>query len=409
MHSIVFRSFPLPNGTSLKNRIVKAAMEERMAAIDDHNQPSASLIRLYEAWGKGGSGLILSGHVMVDPRAMATPADVTLAHDAGKLDESRWRRWIQAAQCDGAQFWMQLNHPGRQANKGSGFETYGPSAISLDVGKHSDNFAKPIAMIKFQELGASGVEIHAAHGYLLSQFLSPLSNKRDDSWGGSLENRARLLLEVVRAVRAAVRPDVGVGVKINSSDFQRGGFEPSDLRWVVEQLNAMGLDLLEISGGSFENPAMSGSMAKAEKQASTKIREAYFLKAAEDLKSVAKMPLLVTGGIRYMETAEDVLRSSDRLLAGMGTALGLVPDLPNRWARGEVIVPSLSGPSWILPGLLTYAARTASVQLNMQLLGKGWPQWNGVWPGIAMVVSLIKESRDWPIYTRWASRLRKQV
>jgi 2,4-dienoyl-CoA reductase-like NADH-dependent reductase (Old Yellow Enzyme family) len=185
-----------------------------------------------------------------------------------------FKRWTQIARSQGAQVWLQINHPGRQMQSNLGQATWAPSAVGLDLGKMSDRFNLPIEMTQTmideviqrfantarlgEKAGFTGVEIHAAHGYLLSQFLSPLSNKRQDQWGGSLENRARLLLEIVKAVRAVVSDQFTVAVKLNSADFQRGGFSAEDAQLVVEMLNELAVDLVELSGGSYEAPAMQG-------------------------------------------------------------------------------------------------------------------------------------------------------
>lgn len=243
----LFSPLTLPNGAILPNRIAKAAMEENMADAD--HAPSASLIRLYEAWGRGGAGLIITGNVMVDARAMTGPAGVVL-EEPSHLD--RFRAWARAGRAGGAQLWMQINHPGRQMPAALGQPTLAPSAVALDLGRQSRVFAPPREMSEAEiddvrrrfvtasglaaRAGFTGVEIHAAHGYLLSQFLSPLANRRTDRWGGSLENRARLLLGIVRDVRAAVPPDFAVAVKLNSADFQRGGFSPDDAKAVVAML-----------------------------------------------------------------------------------------------------------------------------------------------------------------------------
>jgi 2,4-dienoyl-CoA reductase-like NADH-dependent reductase (Old Yellow Enzyme family) len=258
---------------------------------------------------------------------------------------------------------------------------------------------------KAEELGASGVEIHGAHGYLISQFLSPKSNKRTDKWGGSLENRARLLFEVIKAVRNATSEKFGVAVKINSSDFQKGGFTTEELLWVVSQLNTMNLDFLELSGGSYEQPAMSGFKSKA---ASTIAREAYFLEAAKELQAVAKMPLMVTGGISHLSTLETVIDSSDNIIAGVGSALGYMPDLPNRWARGEDPAPQVT-PAWWLPRPIQAISKIMAVQYNMQRVGAGSRPWQNLWPFFALIVSQINESKQMKLYKAWAGELlRKQ-
>jgi 2,4-dienoyl-CoA reductase-like NADH-dependent reductase (Old Yellow Enzyme family) len=170
--------------------------------------------------------------------------------------------------------WLQLSHPGRQVMKNMGQETWAPSPVALNLGSFSNMFGTPRAMTEqeiheviarfvkaaqiAEKTGFAGVQIHAAHGYLISQFLSPLTNQRDDDWGGPLENRARLLLETVAAVRGAVSPKFAVGVKLNSADFQRGGFDASEAKRVVEMLNDLSVDLVELSGGSYEAPAMQG-------------------------------------------------------------------------------------------------------------------------------------------------------
>lgn len=265
----VFDPLDLPNGSAIPNRIAKAAMEENMT--DDHHGPSGDLIRLYEAWANGGAGLLISGNVMVDGRAMTGPGGVVLEDDR-QLE--KFAHWARTGRRQGAHFWLQINHPGRQMMANLGQRTWAPSAVPLELGKMSKHFDTPHEMTpaiigdviaRFaktaqlaERAGFTGVEIHAAHGYLLSQFLSPLTNRRTDRWGGSLENRARLLIDIVGAVRRAVSSTFAVAVKLNSADFQRGGFSADDARQVVMRLNELDVDLVEISGGSYEAPAMQG-------------------------------------------------------------------------------------------------------------------------------------------------------
>ncbi|MGY2959677.1 2,4-dienoyl-CoA reductase-like NADH-dependent reductase (Old Yellow Enzyme family) [Pseudomonas sp. TE36184] len=264
-----FEPLQLPNGQVLVNRIAKAAMEENMA--DAQQAPSRELKQLYQAWADGEPGLLLTGNVMIDRRAMTGPGGVAL-EDERSLDS--FREWAALGRNNGGHFWVQLNHPGRQTPANLRQQALAPSAVALDLGIFSKMFAKPRAMSEdeiqnvitrfatsarlAEKAGFTGVQIHAAHGYLLSQFLSPLSNRRTDHWGGSLPNRARLLMEVIKAVRASVSPSFCVGVKLNSADFQRGGFDADDARAVIELLNALPIDLLELSGGSYEAPAMQG-------------------------------------------------------------------------------------------------------------------------------------------------------
>jgi 2,4-dienoyl-CoA reductase-like NADH-dependent reductase (Old Yellow Enzyme family) len=311
----VFDKLTLPNGSVIPNRIAKAAMEENMA--DTSQGPSEKLMRLYEAWANGGAGLLITGNVMVDSRAMTGPGGVVLEDDT-QLE--KFARWAQIGRSRGGQFWLQINHPGRQMQANLGQRTWAPSAVPLDLGKLSKRFNTPLAMtqeiiddviVRFartarlgEQAGFTGVEIHAAHGYLLSQFLSPLTNRRTDEWGGTLANRARLLLEVVKAVRAVVSPHFSVAVKLNSADFQRGGFTADDARQVVKLLNGLKVDLVELSGGSYEAPAMQGEA----RDGRTLAREAYFVEFARDIRKVAEMPVMVTGGIcRGLGEAEKTL------------------------------------------------------------------------------------------------------
>jgi 2,4-dienoyl-CoA reductase-like NADH-dependent reductase (Old Yellow Enzyme family) len=205
MTSSLFSPLTLPNGAVISNRIGKAAMAEALAGINQ--QPDARLVRLDEVFAAGGVGLIVTGNVMIDPLALGGPGDVVLTKDS---DLAPFKAWAKAGRSKGAHFWMQINHPGRQTLAVLGQPGWAPSEVAVDLGKNSKLISKPKELSntqieaiiqKFAETaqqaeaaGFTGVEIHAAHGYLISQFLSPLTNLRKDQWGGTLENRARLLL-----------------------------------------------------------------------------------------------------------------------------------------------------------------------------------------------------------------------
>lgn len=406
----LFSKLVLPNGNEIKNRIGKGAMEENMA--DSDQAPSDQLYRLYDSWAKGGTGLIISGNVMVDGRAMTGPGGVVLENDRN-LD--KFRRWADIGTQNGAQFWLQINHPGRQMPGSLGQQAIAPSAVGLDLGAQSGRFPPPRAMtpediadikerftntaLLAEKAGFSGVQVHAAHGYLLSQLLSPLVNKREDEWGGSLENRARLLLDIVKSIRAAVSPDFAVAVKINSADFQRGGFSEDDARQVVEWLNPLGIDLIELSGGSYEAPAMMGT-ARDER---TLAREAYFLEFATEIRKVANMPIMVTGGIRRIEVANAVIESGVDM-AGIATALAICPDLPNRWQAGETPAPAMK-PIKMKDKALASAAQMSSVRFQMKKLSKGKRPNPNVWPLYALVSSELEAKSRAKQYRNWiASR-----
>jgi 2,4-dienoyl-CoA reductase-like NADH-dependent reductase (Old Yellow Enzyme family) len=247
-----------------------------------------------------------------------------------------------------------------------------------------------------ERAGFTGVQIHAAHGYLLSQFLSPLSNHREDAWGGSLHNRARLLLDIVQAVRAAVTPGFAVSVKLNSADFQRGGFSPDDAREVVQMLAPLGVDLVELSGGSYEAPAMMGSS----RDERTLAREAYFLEFARDIVAVAAMPLMVTGGIRRAEVAQQVLDSGVAMV-GIATALALEPALPRQWREGQATVPMLLQPITWKNKALAAAAHMGAVKYQLSRLSQQRPPRPGVSPVWALLVSQVGAMWGARAYRQW--------
>lgn len=399
----IFEPLTLPNGAIIPNRLAKAAMEENMA--DKEQAPSQDLFNLYHAWADGGVGLIITGNVMIDSRAMTGPGGVVL-EDTEHLE--LFKQWAAIGRAKSAQFWMQINHPGRQMQSNMGQDTWAPSAVALDLGKMSDKFATPIAMTQAmideviqrfartaqlaEQAGFTGVEIHAAHGYLLSQFLSPLSNQRKDQWGGSLENRARLLIEIVKAVRAVVSNTFAVAVKLNSADFQRGGFSAEDAKQVVEMLNELPVDLVELSGGSYEAPAMQGQA----RDGRTLAREAYFLEFATEIRKIAKMPIMVTGGIRRQQVAEEVVNSGVEMV-GIGTALAIAPDLPNAWKAGKPVAPELKPIEWDNKALAS-VANMSTVKYQLRKLSKGKqpnPKVSPVWALILQQLAMTKRTKQY--------------
>jgi 2,4-dienoyl-CoA reductase-like NADH-dependent reductase (Old Yellow Enzyme family) len=221
--------------------------------------------------------------------------------------------------------------------KAMGGKNLAPSAIALDLGKHSSMFSQPKAMTtadieeviqRFattaqlaQQAGFDGVQIHAAHGYLLAQFLSPLTNQRNDQWCGKLENRAKLLLEVVKQVRLKCGADFDIAVKLNSADFQRGGFDVDDAEKVINMLAQYQVEMVELSGGSYEAPAMQGRSADER----TLAREAYFLSLTAQLVQRSPIPLMLTGGIHRLPVAQQVI-DAGFALCGIASALAFYPD-----------------------------------------------------------------------------------
>ncbi len=339
----------LPCGAILPNRIAKAAMTEGLADADDRATVEHETI--YRRWSKGGSGLLLTGNVMVDRRYLERPGNVVIDDNDG-LDELR--RWAAAGTENGNHLWMQISHPGRQSTRMSTREPLSPSDVQLEL---AGMFARPRAITAEEihdairryahvaavakETGFTGVQVHGAHGYLISQFLSPVTNRRTDEWGGSLENRARFLLETVRAVRKEVGAAYPIGVKLNSADFQKGGFTLDDCARVAGWLGQEGIDLLEISGGTYEQPRLLGhegdtATLDVPKRESTKRREAYFLEYAAAISESAKIPLMVTGGFRSREAMNEAVGSGDTDVIGLARPLCVHSDLPIGLIDGSV-------------------------------------------------------------------------
>jgi 2,4-dienoyl-CoA reductase-like NADH-dependent reductase (Old Yellow Enzyme family) len=406
MSSELFTPLALRSGLVLRNRIAKAAMEEGLAGRAQ--LPNDRLVRLYQRWGAGGAGLLITGNVMVHKHALTGPRGVVLDRDA---PAEPFERWAAAGKAGGALMWMQISHPGRQVRANMPGVSWGPSAVGLEMGKHSRRFRPPTAMTAAQidatvdrfvvtaaraeDAGFDGVEIHGAHGYLLSQFLSPLANRRTDEWGGSLENRARLLLAIVEAVRASVSPSFAVAVKLNSADFQRGGFNADDAQRVIDMLAPLGVDLVELSGGSYESPAMSGRPADAR----TLSREAYFLDLATELAATSPLPLMLTGGISQRDTAEKVLAGGVAVV-GMATALAVTPDLANRWYAGEEVRQRLR-PITCSDKTLASAAGMALVRHQLHRIARGKDPALGTAPWFAFTLDNIDQSRALRRYRSW--------
>jgi 2,4-dienoyl-CoA reductase-like NADH-dependent reductase (Old Yellow Enzyme family) len=381
MSTELFSPLVLRSGGRLRNRIAKAAMEEGMAG--DSQLPDERLISLYRRWGAGGAGVLITGNVMVHAEALTGPGGVVL-DDRAPLDP--FSRWAEAGKAGGAAMWMQISHPGRQVQARMPGVVWGPSAVAVELGKHSKRFGQPVAMTEEQigatverfattaalaaRAGFDGVEVHAAHGYLLSQFLSPLVNKRSDAWGGPLANRARLLLDVVRAIRAVVST-------------------------VIAMLEPLGVDLVELSGGSYESPAMAGRPTDGR----TAAREAYFLELATELAKTSPLPLMLTGGITRRQTAETVLASGVALV-GMGTAITVTPDLPKRWRAGHEASERLKAVTWS-DKTLASAASMALVRHQMRRITRGKRPTGKTHPVHALVCDQRTQRRALRRYRTW--------
>ncbi len=345
MASPLSQTLTLPCGAVLPNRLLKSAMTENLA--DPHDNSTTALETLYARWSAGGTGLLISGNVMIDRRYLERAGNLVIDE---KTDREALTRLAQAGKSGGNAFWMQISHPGRQCPRLVNPHPLAPSPVKVHL---LGMFAQPTAMttadiedaiarytqvaLTAKETGFDGVQIHGAHGYLLSQFLSPVANRRSDEWGGPLENRARLLLRVIDSVREAVGPEFPVGLKLNSADFQKGGFTLEDCIAVVEMLNGR-IDLLEISGGTYEALALfgqSGDALPATGRESTRRREAYFLDYARAIRAVAKMPLAVTGGFRDRALMEQAVADSEIDVVGLARPLCVDPDISRKLIQAE--------------------------------------------------------------------------
>lgn len=334
--------FSLNNGVTIKNRLMKSAMSEALGTWD--NNMTQQMVRLYDRWAKGGTGLLVTGNVMIDRRALGEPGNVAVEDER---DLSMLKEWAQAGTQNGTHLWMQINHPGKQVMKTLVKDPVGPSAIPFRKDLQS-MFATPRALEESEitdiitrfgntadiakKAGFTGVQIHGAHGYLVSQFLSGHHNQRDDKWGGSAENRRRFVLEVYNEIRRRVGADFSVGIKLNSADFQRGGFTEEESLDVIRALSESGIDLIEVSGGTYEKPAMAGKKFKKD---STRKREAYFLEFAEKARQAVSTPLVVTGGFRTAEGMNDALASGAVDMVGLARLLAIEPDAPHRLLQGK--------------------------------------------------------------------------
>jgi 2,4-dienoyl-CoA reductase-like NADH-dependent reductase (Old Yellow Enzyme family) len=326
----------------------------------------------------------------------------------------KFKLWSKSAQQNNTKIWMQISHPGRQVYKKMGGKVYSPSDVALSMGKFSDMFGQPTAMTELQiedvisrfsdtakqaELaGFDGVEVHAAHGYLLAQFLSPLVNKRDDQWGGSLENRSRLLLDVIKTIKSKVSATFSVAVKLNSADFQRGGFDENDALAVVKQLEALNIDMIELSGGSYEAPAMQGVTADGR----TLAREAYFLSFAESIARNTSIPVMTTGGIYKFSTAKTVLAQGVSLV-GIATGLALQPDLPNRWQLGKDVDMAMPKVNWKNKTLRSLAIM-AVVKRNLRRIGAGKKANAKLSPLFTLILDQIRTAKLTKRYQKLMSR-----
>ena len=339
--NLLFTPITLPNGTTIKNRFFKSAMSEGMGTRDF--QPKKNIATLYKRWAEGGTGLIITGNIMVDPKGTAEPGNIVFDKNSNM---EILKEWAKQGQQHGAKVMVQLNHPGKQAPKTVSKQTVAPSAVPLGNGLNK-LFSTPRALTtseveelvqKFvtsakvaKEAGFSGVQIHAAHGYLISQFLSPHDNRRTDKYGGSLENRMRFLKEIYLGMREELGKDFTIGIKINSTAFKEDGLTEEDSLKTIIELANLGLDFVEISGGTYERPAMMGATSKSTNQV-------FFAEYSKKLKQKIEIPVVVTGGIRSINAMNTLLNDNTTDFIGIARPLTIDPNIPNKIKQGTYTI-----------------------------------------------------------------------
>jgi len=387
--TILGQSLTLPCGATLPNRLCKAAMTEGLADIE--GVPTKALETLYGIWSDGGAGLLLSGNILIDGDHLERPGNVIIDKHPDEKMKAALARWAKTATRNGNQFWAQISHAGRQTQTNVNKSPKAPSAIKL--GLPGGQFGMPVPLEKAEiediilrfataakavvNAGFTGVQIHAAHGYLVSQFLSPRSNQRTDEYGGDLKNRARFLMSIVKTVRIALGPSVPVAVKLNSADFQKGGFDFDDSLQVVQWLEEAGVDLVEISGGTYEQPKLLGidGLEKEEEQTvarSTSMREAYFVDFAKAMQKYVTIPLMVTGGFRQRAVMEKALSDDSADVIGLGRPMCVDTDAPKQLLEGCEELTRFEDQLQLLPNWLSFLTKINMIRSMSAFATQFW-------------------------------------
>lgn len=361
----------LPCGVTLPNRVFKAAMSEGLATIS--GDPSPEMVRLYQAWAAAGPGALITGNMGVCPGA----GDASTVILSGDSDSDALARWAGAVHKHGVPIIGQLFHAGRQAMRYYAWRPVGPSAAPPVLGLPLFGSARALtreeiialvaafgtAAALLEQAGFDGVEVHAAHGYLIGQFLSPLTNQRTDEWGGTQEHRTRLLLEVIRTIRARTSPGFAVLVKINSSDFRPGGFDIDDSARVVGMLDGEGVDLVEISGGTYESTSSALQVRPGDPGTS---KDAYFAALAPTLRQMTNVPLALTGGLRSRTVMEGLTRDGTVDAIGMARPFVEFPD------AARLILEGGTDPIVVTPPSSTYGIHPITwYQAQLRRLARG--------------------------------------
>jgi 2,4-dienoyl-CoA reductase-like NADH-dependent reductase (Old Yellow Enzyme family) len=326
------------NGMKLSNRFVRSATWEGMAGNDGSVTPA--LVNLMRQLAKGRVGLIISSHAYIKPEGQAGPKQIGVYQDA--LIDGLCQM-TQAVHEQGGKIILQMAHSGGLANpKITGQLPLAPSDLEGitklpcktmtkdDIQELTEAFG--LAAQRAKKAGFDGIQIHAAHGYLMNQFLSPFFNKRTDAYGGSVESRYRALQEVLKKVRSMVGQAFPALIKLNSQDFLEGGLDLEDSLKIGKWLQDDGIDAIELSGGTF----LSGPLTPSRMGITSEEKEAYFLEAAKVFKEKIAVPLILVGGIRSLPVAEGIIDQGVADYISMSRPFIREPGLIQRWKSGDL-------------------------------------------------------------------------
>lgn len=388
---ILQSALELPCGAIFKNRIAKSPMSDSLANGD--GDPTEAQIRLYERWADGGAAVSFIGEVQGDPRFPERPGNLVLAEHSNK---AMLRLLVSRATIDGSHLWPQLGHAGALSYSPIS-QPQGPSALDIEglqcTSMSSDDiqdlprmYARTALVAK--AAGFSGVLIHAGHGFLLSQFLSPLFNHRTDGYGGSIEARSRIVIDVIHEVRRAVGPLFPVGIRINATDQLEGGLTEIDALEVVRLLDRTSVDLIDISGGTYFPGAKASSDSLS--------HGPYFLDFSRRAKGVTQIPVMLTGGFKQRDQAVDAIASGAADMVGLARVMALNPQVANDWLTGE-------GGDPVFPKFDTNPAGGITAWFTMRLTALGEDQ-EGAFKLDLPTAIRIYEERDEQRCMKWRER-----
>ncbi|KAF1756891.1 hypothetical protein GCK72_013345 [Caenorhabditis remanei] len=353
---ILGEKLKFPNGRTAPNRFLKAAMTERFSTYSPenpkkHGLPTEQILNIYDKWGHGQFGMILTGNVAVDPTNLEAIGNAIIFKE-GDSSERRalFTQWAQKMKQDGGLAVIQLSHGGRQSSIWANRTPFGASDVELKTDPPGTMYGKPIALTTEQirtevidrfvyaakfayECGFDGVQLHAAHGYLLTQFTSPTTNTRTDRYGGSLLNRNRVIIEIYDKIKNEIPSSTGflIGIKSNSKEFQEKGTTVEDAKFLCEAYEKRKFDFVELTGGTAEK------FVFAHERESTKIREAFFVEFAEAIRPVFKNTVVyLTGGFRTVGAMVDAVQRNTTQGIGLGRPVTAEPDLPKKILNGSV-------------------------------------------------------------------------